>query len=84
MFRRACKPGDPVVEGGSYWVHHYRHRLAHLAKVAFAIFPTCETCGDRVRYEPAALSSAECELLRVDPDFQHAVGKYPDRPQAFT
>ena len=70
MFRNAFRPGDPVPEGKTYWVNHYRHRLAHLAKVQMARFPECAQCGERVRFEPAPLQrDGSVPLLRYDRDF---------------
>lgn len=75
MFRNAYQPGDTVPQDAYYWVHHYRHRLAHICRTRFVTFPTCRICGDRVRFEIAPVQSYQTGWLRDDPDFEHACGK---------
>ena len=71
MFRSAFKPGDSVPEGGAYWVHHYQHRLAHLARTNLKRFPQCAQCGEKVRFEQAPPGSeAKASWLRFDVDFR--------------
>ncbi len=73
MFRDTFKPGDRVPDKAVYWVHHYQHRLAHLARTRLAVFPHCAQCGERVRYEPATLDTdPKAGWLIDDVDFQHA------------
>jgi hypothetical protein len=80
MLQSAFRSSDLVPENKIFWVHHYQHRLPHLAKVLFDYFPECDRCGARVRFEPAMLQESEMvELLREDRDFKHAVGKIPSR-----
>lgn len=80
MFRTCLKPGDAVSQTQVFRVHHYQHRLAHLAWVLFEILPECVQCGDKVRFETAVVDHPHgVELLRADRDFTHAVGKLPAR-----
>lgn len=82
MFRDTFKPGDPVPDRGLYWVHHYQHRLAHLAKIRFQAFPGCAQCHERVRFERAAQDAdPKAMWLREDVDFRHAVNTVPDQPE---
>jgi hypothetical protein len=79
MYRNANKPGDRVTRG-VYWVHHYQHRLAHLARVALEHFPTCARCGDKVRFSPAEVTVDEhAPFLRFDPDFLDSAVEIPLR-----
>lgn len=46
------RAGDPVQLKGIYRVLHYAHRLPHeTAILVLKIFPKCNQCGDRVRYQ---------------------------------
>ena len=77
MYRDALKPGDSV-EVGLYWVHHYQHRLSHLASVAVARFPECRVCGNKVRFTPAQTGDdARAVWLRHDPDFRESAAEIP-------
>lgn len=81
MLRGALKPGEKVATPGTFWVHHYRHRISHQARVKFAIFPQCATCGDKVRFEPAAVETTDSiDWLRQDRDFEWAIGSVADAP----
>ncbi len=74
MFRNALKPGDLVPNSSVYWVHHYQHRLPHLARTRLQVFPPCAQCGNRVRFEPAAVDAdPKAVWLRDDIDFRDAV-----------
>jgi hypothetical protein len=78
MFRTAYKPGDRVPEQGIFWVHHFQHRLAHPVEIAGEAFPSCRTCGERVRFEKATIrprSSAEPIGNDVDFSEQHRGGE---------
>ena len=80
MLRGTFKPGDPVPDRGLYWVHHYQHRLAHLAKVRYITFPQCAQCNDRVRFEPAPMNAdPKAMWLREDVDFRHATRSIPEQ-----
>jgi hypothetical protein len=80
MLRGTSKPGEPVRESGIFWVHHYRHRISHQARIRFASFPVCATCGDKVRYEIAPTQSSDgIAWLREDRDFTWAIGSALDR-----
>ena len=80
MLRGTSKPGEPVTNRGIFWVHHYRHRISHQARIRFALFPECATCGDKVRYEIAHTESSEgVTWLREDRDFNWAVGSVADQ-----
>lgn len=81
MFRDTFKPGDAVPDRGLYWVHHYQHRLAHLAKIGYVSFPECVQCSDRVRFERAPMDTdPKAMWLREDVDFRHAVDVIPEPP----
>jgi hypothetical protein len=70
MLRTAHKPGDRVPQIGTYWVHHYQHRLSHLAKTRLFVFPECRRCGDKVRFELAPPDTdPKAMWLREDQDF---------------
>ena len=46
------KPGDLVPESGIYKVEHDAHRLMHTATLLReTVFPLCQRCGRRVRFE---------------------------------
>ena len=80
MLRDTFKPGERVPDAGLYWVHHYQHRLAHLARVRYAAFPECAQCGDRVRFERAPLDTDRKAMwLREDVDFRHAIRDIPEQ-----
>jgi len=82
MLRNTFKPGEPVPNRGLYWVHHYQHRLAHLARIRFSTFPGCAQCTERVRFEPAPISTdPKAMWLREDVDFRHAAGSFTDLPE---
>ena len=79
MLSDTLQPGSPVPVEGVYRVHHYRHRLAHLARVKFLRFPECDKCGDQVRFE-ALLILESCPLapyLKDDQDFQKSTVGIP-------
>jgi hypothetical protein len=83
MLRGTSKPGEPVRATGIFWVHHNRHRISHQARIKFALFPECATCGDKVRYEIAETESSDgVTWLREDRDFTWAVGSTLDRDRA--
>jgi hypothetical protein len=83
MLRDTSKPGEPVRESAIFWVHHYRHRISHQARIKFAFFPECATCGDKVRYEIAQTESSDgVTWLREDRDFMWAIGSQMDRERA--
>lgn len=73
MFRDSFKPGESVPDTGLYWVHHYQHRLPHLARIRFQVFPECAQCNERVRFERAPMDAdPKARWLREDVDFQYA------------
>lgn len=85
MLRGALKPGEKVAAPGTFWVHHYRHRISHQARVKFAIFPECATCGNKVRFEPVAVATTDSvDWLRQDRDFEWATGSAADTPEGST
>jgi hypothetical protein len=62
--------GDDVPSVGSYRVHHYQHRLPHVATVLVVRFPECKHCGTMVRFERIEAATAERPpFLRLDGDF---------------
>jgi hypothetical protein len=67
------KPGDQVPFEGPYWVSHRSHREPHLCKTRFKVFPSCVTCGDKVRFTIYEGRQLKAGWLREDRDFQHAV-----------
>lgn len=79
MLHDWLKPGTPVPIDGIYRVHHYRHRLTHLAHIRFLRFPPCDKCGEAVAYEPVLIleSCPLAPLLRDDPDFQSSTEAIP-------
>lgn len=69
MFRHAFKPGSSVAQSGTYWVHHYQHRISHLSCFnAGERFPECSKCGLRVRFELAP-EQQQAEHISLDSDF---------------
>jgi hypothetical protein len=70
MFRHAFKPGSSVAQTGTYWVHHYQHRISHLSYFnAGERFPECLKCGMRVRFELAP-EQQQAEHISLDADFR--------------
>ena len=69
MLRDAYKPGDRVPKPESYWVNHYQHRTTHLSHVSSPRFPICVECGDKVRFEPAAVENEQAASISDDRDF---------------
>lgn len=72
MFRSAFKPADHVKTSGVYWVHHYAHRVSHPARLKEGdLFPTCHTCGERVRFELASPDTEpKAQPIEVYADFR--------------
>ncbi len=82
MLRDTFKPGDRVPDSGLYWVHHYQHRLAHLARIRYQSFPECAQCGERVRFERAPMDTdPKAMWLREDVDFRHALRHLPEQDE---
>jgi hypothetical protein len=51
-FKRLHQPGEQVPTTGIYRVLHQAHRPSHEVILVVAdIFPACQHCGDRVRFE---------------------------------
>lgn len=70
MFRHAFKPGSSVAQTGTYWVHHYQHRISHLSYFnGGEVFPQCTKCGMRVRFELAP-EQQQAEHISLDADFR--------------
>lgn len=81
MLRDTFRPGDPVPDTGLYWVHHYQHRLPHLARIRYQTFPQCAQCSERVRFERAPMDTdPKAMWLREDVDFRHALSTIPEQP----
>jgi hypothetical protein len=75
VLRNTHKPGDRVREPGTYWVHHFRHRLVHLVQIEDSVLPRCKTCGDRVRFEKTAVQPrSSVEPIGRDADFDQGAG----------
>lgn len=56
------KPGDKIRQKGIYRVFHHAHRTPHESSViVLDVFPECNQCGDRVRFQLLRKSG---ELLR--------------------
>jgi hypothetical protein len=69
MFKHAFKPGTIVPKAANYWVHHYQHRMTHLAFIENGRpFPECTKCGARVRFELSP-DLQPSEPIASDPDF---------------
>ncbi len=52
MFKDMLQPGAVAPEQGTYWVHHYQHRVTHPVAIAQGErLPECAVCHERVRYE---------------------------------
>jgi hypothetical protein len=82
MLRGYSYSGDAVPSIGTYKVHHYQHRLPHLATVVVIRFPTCKHCGDMVRFERIeALTKERFPLLRLDIDFVESCRDIPFREE---
>jgi hypothetical protein len=59
-------PGAIAPRSGVYRVHHYAHRMPHLAIVpAGTVLPECKHCGDKVRFTPMVAA----EPIHKDVDF---------------
>ena len=70
MFKHAFKPGTAVPKNATYWVHHYQHRMSHIAFLrAGEVFPQCMKCGQRVRFELSP-DSQQAGPISEDPDFR--------------
>jgi hypothetical protein len=69
MFKHAFKPGTAIPKNAAFWVHHYQHRMSHIAALsAGGVFPECARCGSRVRFE-LCIDQQEAEPIGNDPDF---------------
>ena len=70
MLKHAFKSGTSVPQTGSYWVHHYQHRMSHLCYFNLGDrFPECAKCGRRVRFELAPDHQQQTEHFTCDGDF---------------
>ncbi len=66
------KPGERVRQKGIYRVFHHAHRTPHEAAIVLLeMFPECNQCGDRVRFQLVKKSG---ELLR---DYNFAKPRKP-------
>jgi hypothetical protein len=80
MFRNYAFAGQSVPSVGRYWVHHYQHRLPHLATVVVVRFPKCGQCGDNVRFERVETASQDpVPFIRFDVDFCESCRDIPVR-----
>lgn len=68
------RPGEEVPATVPYWVHHYQHRLPHLAIVLQGSkFPSCRRCGDRVLFRMATEAGVGTpSMIEGDMDFQNS------------
>lgn len=63
------RPGDVIRESGIYEViHDQSHRTAHeVVMIAKDLFPTCDTCFDRVRFRLVRTAPYIFQDLDFDP-----------------
>lgn len=66
---RIFRPGDIIGESGIYEViHDQAHRTAHeVVMISKDLFPTCDTCLDRVRFRLVRTAPYIFQDLDFDP-----------------
>jgi len=66
---RIFRPGDTIGESGIYEViHDQAHRTAHeVVMISKDMFPTCDTCLDRVRFKLVRTAPYIFQDLDFDP-----------------
>lgn len=65
------KPVERSLGGGVYRAFHDAHRPSHVVvMLARDVFPKCDKCGDRVRFEWEEVDGSGLTAVREDEDFR--------------